>query len=127
MPSTYIPALNQHVQSGPRTVSFTLTFYTDSGLPALLAKSLLINGDINDPPNPSNKYVVLCINANSTKKSFLFNEISTQVSYDPNYDKSNPVTIRVNFTAENLDPEYDLYQEGTPAELALILGPRSPI
>lgn len=125
-PSEYNVALNLFVQSGPRTVTFSLTFYTDKNLPAKLAKSVDLAGDLNQAPNPQNKYVLLLTNTNGGK-SFLFNEISVIPSYDPNYDKDKPTQITVNFITTNLDPEYDLYTQGTVAELAAILGPRSPI
>ena len=126
-PSEYIVGTNSFELSGPTLVNLTLTFYTDKDIPGLLAKSTILNGTLDSPTDTNLKYVLLCINADPTKNSYLFTEISVIPSLTPNYSKDRPTTIKVKFQAANIDPDYSLYHIGTPTALAAILSARSPI
>ena len=126
-PTEYVVSINEYCQSGNQTISFTLTFYTDTGLPFLLSRSLSVDGAINDVPDPTRKYVLLLINSDTTKQSYLFNEIGTEISTAPNYNKDSPTKLAVKFNASNIDLSYDICKFGTPSALGALLGSRSPL
>lgn len=127
-PTEYNIGTNSFEISGLSTVKCSLQFYTDTGIPFLLDRSLPVEtGSINDPPPaPASKYVVLLINADSTKQSYLLQEVSTLTNLDPNYDKDKPTQITVTFVGTNISPSY-LVKFGTPTYLKSLLGGRSPI
>lgn len=127
-PTEYVPGLNIYAQSGDQKITFSIYFYTDSAIPFRLNRGLDPNeSDLNATPNPNQKYTLLLINSDTTKMSYLFNEISTQLNLNTNYEKEQPTETTVVFTAEHPDLSYNIVKFGTPSALGLLLGSRSPL
>lgn len=123
----YINGLDLWVQSGNEKLAWQISYYTDSSIPFLICRGLSPEEtDLNATPVPNQRYTVFLLNTQGGL-CWLFDGIAIELDLGPNYDKENPTVITNKFKAESPDLSNTIVRWGTSAEIAAILGARSPI
>lgn len=123
----FVNGLNIYVQTGNQKLAWQLSYYTDSQIPFLISRGLdPSSSDLNATPDPNIQYTIFLLNTQGGL-CWLFDGVSPEIDLGPNYDKENPTVITNKFHAESPDLSVNIVQWGTAAEIAAILGARSPI
>ncbi len=132
----YFAGVNEQLQVGPFITSIPFTFLDSTDIIVQnLSRGLSIhNANINTPPE-NNFYTLLLIHPDSaSQNSVLIDRVRTKRDKRVSRSKAAASSIVVNFTAEDRSrypgsqvSAIGAVTYGTPLELAVILGSRSPL
>src|ERR1051325_11641919 len=67
-PQTYVVSKGTYVQAGPHSVEVNVTFLGEDDLAYKISRGIPITGNINDTPDPGNRYCLLLIYAKKNQK-----------------------------------------------------------
>lgn len=123
----WVQSLGTRAQTGPREIKFQLSFYTDNSMPYRLCRNIRTTDSLNTTSDPSYQYVLMLINSDTTKNSWLFPQISAELDLEVNYNKDKPTTTVVNFVATAIVLSTDIMSVGTASAVnALLPSARRP-
>lgn len=130
VPETFVPVLGKTVQSDLATLDFALTFYSfdDTVMKLAMGNPVQAGGINRDDPSQFAQYTLLLLSANELDTtSVLIPVCWTVKNLDQNREKNTVGEMRIEFRAQNRNRFVQLYRQDTYANLATILGARSPI
>lgn len=136
----YLPIIGEPVQAGDASLSFALTFVPDfmdpaffvqgvwSNLVCRLAKGNSLEGTIaDDAASTFQKYSILLVSPDTyAKNNFWIPVCWSDKKFNTNFNKERMSTTAINFAWQNRNAKVQPYRSGTLAELATIIGSRSP-
>lgn len=130
VPETFVPVLGNSVQNGEARLDFNLTFYGFDDLIMKLAMGNSVEslGVGRDDPSSFAKYTVLLLDfdENSTRSLYIPECYTLKKMQQPR-SKTAFGKMRIDFTFLNRNRFNPLYYMDTAANLATLLGGRSPI
>lgn len=116
------------LQSGPAQLTASLTFLSDDPQAWRLAYGNFLNAAFQDTASQFVRLTLLLVHPDETaESSFLFPLCYAQKSITTDWSKTGPTTIPLTFTWQDTNRFDTLYYKRTAAQLASILGARTPI
>lgn len=124
----YFPGLNKQLQVGTYTATVPFAFYGNELIVHNLARGRSVTQTDRNAPSENTFYTVLLLGIDETSSSsILIDTCRTDRKFEKTFAKTEPGSTPINFTAENPSRYVKIITYGTAAELAVILGIRSPI
>ena len=126
LPTEYVVALENSIQSGNHTCRVTLSFLGDADETTRLVRGLSpFATNINAPPAQT-QYALLLINA-AGDGGYYFPKVRTEKTYRRAYSKTSTTNTDIVFITENRDVTVSLMTKGNLAELQTAAGGQWPL
>lgn len=125
-PRTYIPALNQYVQSGLIEVKATLDFYGIDDMVWNIARGMDLSASVNTAPGNTAYSVLAVFPSTSVARCFYFPLVTTTSPMDTGLYKKRPTDIKIELSGSIDNPSTLLVYRGTISQMASIVGSRFP-